>query len=565
MHSPQKLFLYVWTGSDPDARAFAQQRYPDAAIVPLSHREVRGSTWRDQVRILRSLHGRAIVFFFQSLEDAHYRRLLLWTGLLHRCHETVIADASGRVETYRRRDWLWLFPLTLLSALLDAFVLSSSWLSLSWMKIRGGTHSGGSRESDFDVAYLYAYPMNRSSAPGGAMTHIGGVLRGLQKNGATGEVFSACSLPADGFPLHVVEPRERPSLFWESRVLSYNRRFARSVRSALAGKKPRFLYQRHMQFVVAGALLARWLQVPLILEFNGSTVWVAKNWDPARFTSWLKICEDISLSAAFLIVVVSDALRDDLVERGIPTSKILVNPNGVDPDFFQPGNGQKRRQQLGVQADDVLVGFAGTFGPWHGVQVLQQAILDLLHEQHSRPGKGKRLRFLLIGEGLLYPVVCESLKQGIEASEVILTGVIPHAQMPSYLDACDILVSPHVPMDRPFFGSPTKLFEYMAMRKAIVASRLGQIAQVLEHDHTAWLVEPGNPKELASAIVLLAENPELRERLGRSARAAAVAQYSWVQNVQRVLARISQNGGMPGDGRPEAVTAFQSRTSGSNS
>src|SRR2546425_9815119 len=91
---------------------------------------------------------------------------------------------------------------------------------------------------------------------------------------------------------------------------------------------------------------------------------------------------------------------------------------------------------------------------------------------------------------------------------------------------------------RRFFGSPTKLFEYMAMGKAIVASNLDQLAQVLQHNRTAWLVEPGNTKELTSAITLLAEDPELRERLGRAARATAVEKHSWGQNAQRVLGRI---------------------------
>ena len=70
-----------------------------------------------------------------------------------------------------------------------------------------------------------------------------------------------------------------------------------------------------------------------------------------------------------------------------------------------------------------------------------------------------------------------------------MPGAVAHDRVPALLDACDILVSPHVPLDarRGFFGSPTKLFEYMAMGKGIVASRLGQIGEVLQRrrDSTA--------------------------------------------------------------------------------
>ena len=92
---------------------------------------------------------------------------------------------------------------------------------------------------------------------------------------------------------------------------------------------------------------------------------------------------------------------------------------------------------------------------------------------------------------------------------VIFTGAVLPDKVAAYLDASDILVSPHIPMPdgSRFFGSPTKLFEYMARGKCIVASRLEQLAEVLEHDRTAWLVSPGSVRELAGAILNLGKNP----------------------------------------------------------
>src|SRR5205823_8149301 len=120
---------------------------------------------------------------------------------------------------------------------------------------------------------------------------------------------------------------------------------------------------------------------------------------------------------------------------------------------------------------------------------------------------------------------------------VIFTGAIPHRSVRTYLDAADILVSPHVPMPdgSPFFGSPTKLFEYMAMGKAIAASALDQIADVLEHDRTALLVKPGDSSELVRAIQRLAEDARLRTALARHAREAALARHTWRHHARRVL------------------------------
>jgi glycosyltransferase involved in cell wall biosynthesis len=92
-----------------------------------------------------------------------------------------------------------------------------------------------------------------------------------------------------------------------------------------------------------------------------------------------------------------------------------------------------------------------------------------------------------------------------------------------------------------FFGSPTKLFEYMAMGKGIVASRLDQLAEVLEHGRTAWLVTPGNAEELATGILHLALDRAKREALGAAARQAAVERHSWSRNVACALEEMSAN------------------------
>jgi glycosyltransferase involved in cell wall biosynthesis len=106
-------------------------------------------------------------------------------------------------------------------------------------------------------------------------------------------------------------------------------------------------------------------------------------------------------------------------------------------------------------------------------------------------------------------------------------------------------VAPHVrnPDGSPFFGSPTKLFEYMAMGRAIVASRLDQIGEVLDGDQVAVLVEPGDPGALADALASLLDDPDRRCRLASAARDAAVRHHTWRAHTERIVAALEARRG----------------------
>ncbi|HYO90979.1 MAG TPA: glycosyltransferase, partial [Pyrinomonadaceae bacterium] len=171
----------------------------------------------------------------------------------------------------------------------------------------------------------------------------------------------------------------------------------------------------------------------------------------------------------------------------------------------------------------------GTFGPWHGVMELARAA--------ALVPEAARLKFLLIGAGKLREEVERVVREAGISERVHFAGVVEHERVPGFLDACDVLVSPHIPLEdgSEFFGSPTKLFEYMAMGKGIVASRLGQIGDVLADEESALLVEPGDVNELSAALLRLARLPELRQRLGRAARKLAVEHHTWTHNARRVL------------------------------
>jgi glycosyltransferase involved in cell wall biosynthesis len=524
-------YLCVWSGDAKRALDLASNRFPGLEIREFPHRKLRISGLTQRIRLLRGIRGQAIIFYFESLEDFKHRQVLACFHLLHRCQETVLCDNRGHWESMQNIDILRSAPGILRSLVLDAGSIIFWWFYLrGWLKRAKPVAStaGG----DPEIAYLIPNPASMG-AGGGAISHIRGFLCGVKTAGLTCRVFSGTGLAQDAFPNEIVPTRMRPYFFWGAVMLAYNFVYARGVESYLGPSRPRFFYQRHLAFSITGALLSKRLKVPLILEYNGSEVWMADHWDPNPLRGWIGLCEEVTLRSASRIVVVSKVLRDSLLAKGIPADRIRVNPNAVDPDYFYPGRGRESgRKQLAIDPNEVLIGFVGSFSFWHGIEILQQAIASLLSKQAACS-----LRFVLMGDGLLHGEMRSALAAYEHTRQVIFTGPLPPNKVAEYLDACDILVSPHVPMPdgSKFFGSPTKLFEYMAMGKGIVASRLDQLAEVLEHDRTALLVTPGDPEELAAAVERLALDQTKREALGAAARRAAVQRHSWSHNVACAL------------------------------
>ena len=372
---------------------------------------------------------------------------------------------------------------------------------------------------------------------GGSLGHIAGVLNNLEHFGGRPVFITSDEIPtvADRIATHVVRPAPRYRDLGEMWLASYNEPLLEAARAVTTSRDLSFIYQRYSLDNFVGLHLARERDVPFVLEYNGSEVWIARNWGrPLKYEPLAGRIELVNLNGADLVVVVSSAMRDELVARGIDEAKILVNPNGVDPEIYSPVvDGSAVRHALGLEGK-LVVGFIGTFGRWHGAEVLAEAFGLLVAE---RPELCESARLLMIGDGVTMPEVRAAIERHGIADLVVLTGLVPQDEGPAYLAACDILASPHVPNPdgTPFFGSPTKLFEYMAMGKGIVASDLDQIGEVLEHDRTAWMVEPGSAQGLADGLQVLIDDRQRRERLGAAARAEAVSRYTWLEHTRRIV------------------------------
>jgi glycosyltransferase involved in cell wall biosynthesis len=381
---------------------------------------------------------------------------------------------------------------------------------------------------------------------GGSVGHIAGVVNQLSSIGGPPILLTTAPVPTvrSDVEVHLVAASER---FWNFRelpaLLLNDVVFADGIR-AIAGRPASMVYQRYSLHDFAGLRLAHHLHVPFVLEYNGSEVWMARNWGrPLKYEALAERIERINVLAADLVVVVSGPMRDELIARGVPDDRILVNPNAVDPDRYRPdADGTPVRKRFTLDGKTVL-GFISTFQMWHGAEVLAAAFA-LLVRKH--PDYRQSIRLLMIGDGPRLEASRRLLSDAGVDELVVFTGLVPQDQGPHYLAACDVLASPHVPNadGTPFFGSPTKLFEYMAMGRGIVASNLDQIGQVLRHGESAWLVPPGDAHALAAGLERLIVDRELRVALGAGARQSAVAHHTWRAHVRKTFAALESRVGV---------------------
>ncbi len=385
------------------------------------------------------------------------------------------------------------------------------------------------------ILYIRTDLGTKDLTAGGSVTHTLGVINGLLK--ADYSIVCASSamhgllkkLSLTKFKELYVPKLIKPFGFKISCFFS-NIFFTWSVEKLFQNNTFEFIYQRYSMLNYSGVLLSWWFKVPLVLEFNGSEIFCDRYWAPNKklqLTWLIRWVENINLKKAHYIVVVSQVLKDELVQQGIESKKIIVNPNGVDIDIFNApllkAERKSIRKQLGIEDKNVF-GFIGTFGAWHGIEV----ILDMIPKLPDA-------HFLLIGSGPLLHKI-----QNKNFNNVTLVGSIAYKDAPRYLSACDVFLSPTQPNPdgSRFFGSPTKLFEYMSMAKPVIVSDLEQLADIVD-EQCGIKIKPRNTDGFfRAARVVLDMDSTKRMQMGRQARQKVLNNYTWDCHVQHILNKI---------------------------
>ena len=160
----------------------------------------------------------------------------------------------------------------------------------------------------------------------------------------------------------------------ENAIVDVSSYYYETLRDEIAGLRPAYIYERLVLGNFAGAMLSQSLGVPYIVEYNGSEISMMRSFQGSGYLheDVYERAELLAFEQATVISVISAEVKSSLLARGIPSSKILVNPNGADLTQYAPARQDERktiRASLGLGDADRVVGFSGTFGGWHGVEI----------------------------------------------------------------------------------------------------------------------------------------------------------------------------------------------------
>jgi len=312
-----------------------------------------------------------------------------------------------------------------------------------------------------------------------------------------------------------------PQLFFEFLELVYNFYLYFSLLQKSKEQRIDFIYERYALNTFASVLFGKRHNIPVILEVNDATgiPRVRKHkveYIASKIEKWV-------LENCAAIVTISSEFQQILGQVVSSKEKISFVPNAVDPDIFNPANYDDEIRSKYCK-DKVVVGFIGSFAFWHRVDLLIDIVPAIIQQTTN-------VHFLLVGDGRELDKCKEKVQTQQLSPYVTFTGRIPFAKVPLYLKAMDIGVIP----DSNTYGSPVKLFEYMAMGVAPVAPKLPPIFDVLEDGETGVLFAPGSKSGLESALLSLCQDGARREAIAAKARKQVFERHLWCHNANHVL------------------------------
>lgn len=404
------------------------------------------------------------------------------------------------------------------------------------------------------IFYLLHNSLPHHSAGYATRTH--GLLRGIRGHGWDVQGVTRLGYPYDMPKMESLGPVERTvtvdnvpyhrlstteGLEMKSPIQGYIARYSKALQKLAADSRPFVLHAASNHWNgLAAVTTARRLGIPSIYEVRG--LWEVTrgsrdpNWMGGGMYRYMARMETDAAANADRVITITNALRDELIARGVDEGKISVVPNGVETSRFTP---RERNHELAARHglhNKTVVGYVGSILDYEGLELLIDAAQRLKQERDD-------VAFLLVGDGAELAQFRERVERENLSDTVIFTGRVPHHEVEDYYSIIDICPFPRLPLPVCEMVSPLKPFEAMAMKKAVIASDVAALAEIVKNGFNGLLFEKGNAESLTKALRTLLDEPELCERLAESGRNWVAKERDWANLSERIGQIYSEFGG----------------------
>lgn len=318
--------------------------------------------------------------------------------------------------------------------------------------------------------------------------------------------------------------RHMPPALFTLLELAYNLLTLARVGTRLVRRRPDAIYERYSMFLFATTWLARATGIPIVLEVNDSAL--VDRVRPLRFAALARRIEGWCFRNAAGLVFISGRFLELAREHHGAIAPAVVSPNAVDSDAFDPARFDRIRLRREAGLDGTVVaGYVGGFVHWHGVRDYVCAIVERMHEE-------PRLRLLLVGDGVDHGPIRELVAACGLSDRILLPGRLEHDRVAEAIACMDFAVLP----DSNDYGSPMKLFEFMAMEVPVLAPDYGPCREVTRDRETGWLFPRGRTDAAVARTLELARmDPAAMREVGSAARRYVSRERRWRDNVAQFL------------------------------
>lgn len=380
--------------------------------------------------------------------------------------------------------------------------------------------------NNYRILYICADPGVPIFGRKGCSTHVRETCRSLAKRGHS--VYLIAASPGEdvetnlNFQLQFFIPCRRKILGNDLRLLLNNLCLRRNLLKVIEDFKPQIIYERYSLYAIAGERIALQFNIPRILEINAPLA--IEQRDRLRLPWLAKKFENHIFRNADYAIIVSTVLGDRLLELGVPQERIIVQPIAVDPQAFMPGCYSPPEELREICKEKVVVGYVGNLHHYHRIKFL----FNIAKEIRNNPQK---IIFLIVGgeREKVEKYKCRAKRLGLQ-EQFIFTGSVNYKEIPAILSIIDIGIIPNCAP----WSAPTKMFEYAAMKKTIIAPDYPAIRFFFPPE-THWLLfHPEDTSGIKERIIKLACEPALRTKLGEANRQRLLEGFTHQHHITQI-------------------------------